>query len=146
MFKKLAIGVLTGGILLSGTGGAMAAEAKVDSNNSTITSPIQQNIPESTAYTTVTVLGDKAYFSVDGLQHYFSRYTTIYWVSEGGKALAVAYPTDRLNQKTSATEHYAKAERNLLEVRELIPSGTYVTAYAELNGEKWPIQSYYIEY
>ncbi|MBW3496878.1 hypothetical protein [Bacillus sp. FDAARGOS_1420] len=146
MLKKLVVGATVSGILVSGATGVMAAETKADSHYSISANLIQQNMQESMAYTTVTVLGDKAYFSVDGLQHYFSSYTSIFWQSENGKILSVAYPTDGFNQKTSATEHYAKAERNLSAVREFMPSGTYVTAYAEINGEKWPVQSYYIEY
>ncbi|MGN4667818.1 hypothetical protein ACTFRP_18620 [Bacillus cereus group sp. MYBK234-1] len=146
MLKRLTIGVLAGSIMVAGTGEAMAAEARVDRVDTTAISSINQNVQESTAYTAVTVLGDKVQFSVNGLQHYFSRYTVIEWVNESGKILAVAYPTDNLNRQTGATEHYAKAERNLSEVGEMMPSGTFVTAYAELNGERWPIQAYYIEY
>lgn len=109
-------GVLAGSIMLAGADEAMAAEIRVDRIDTIATSSINQNVQESTAYTAVKVLGDKVQFSVNGLQHCFSRYTVIEWVNESGKILVVAYPTDNINRQTGATEHYAKAEWELSEV------------------------------
>lgn len=70
--------------MLAGVGEAMAVEKRIERIDTIATSSINQNVQESTAYTAVTVLGDKVQFSVNGLQHCFSRYIVIEWVNENG--------------------------------------------------------------
>lgn len=102
------MGALATGIMLSGAGGAMAAETNIDGNKVTPTNLTYEGFRDSTAYSTVTVSRNQVNFSVAGLQHVFAKYTKIYWENENGEVLSVAYPTDSVNRGTSANGYYVR--------------------------------------
>ncbi|MGD6863697.1 MULTISPECIES: hypothetical protein [Bacillus cereus group] len=94
MLKKLAIGALATGIILSGAGGVMAAE-----NTPALSKEKVADLNTlSTAYTTVNVNGSTVEFVVKGLENPFTSkyYQRIAWTNSYSdpnnyNTLAVAY-------------------------------------------------------
>ncbi|MGX5558554.1 MULTISPECIES: hypothetical protein [Bacillus cereus group] len=84
MLKKLAIGALATGVMLSGAGGVMAAENTPALSNKEKVIDLQTL---SVAYTTVEVRNNKVYFAVKGLENPYnpSFYKRVVWTTDLNK-------------------------------------------------------------
>ncbi|EJQ14714.1 hypothetical protein IE5_05677 [Bacillus cereus BAG3X2-2] len=134
MLKKLAIGSLATGIMLSGAGGVMAAE----NTPSAIKTEVTDLQALSTAYTTVNVYGSTVEFAVKGLENPFTStfYDRIAWTNSyeepnNYNTLAVAIPQ-------SGNGYSAYGYESLNNVKQKIGSnGGTVYGFAKANDGKW---------
>ncbi|WP_259384341.1 hypothetical protein, partial [Bacillus thuringiensis] len=133
MLKKLAIGALATGVMLSGAGGVMAAE-----NTPTLSKEKVADLNTlSTAYTTVNVYGSTVEFAVKGLENPFTStyYQKIAWTNSYSNpnnynTLAVAYPQ-------SGNGYQAYGYESLNNVKQKIGSGQTVYGFALANNGTW---------
>ncbi|PEQ75136.1 hypothetical protein CN478_20490 [Bacillus cereus] len=134
MLKKLAIGALATGIMLSGAGGVMAAE-----NTPALSKEKVIDLQTlSVAYTTVEVRNNKVYFAVKGLENPYnpSFYKRVVWTTNLNEpnnynTLAVAPLPDYNNPPEAYGQEF------LSSVSQKVRSGGTVYGQALALNDKW---------